>query len=250
MKKQEPPDIQFPGYRTGIRWTGRMYRSSVIRSHRGVVERALKIRPMYEGQREILQMVRARFGELHQPIKPDLVGLWHDEAVLPAGPGPAPGDGLMLPQVRRSGEFVQDQPWLVPSVRTLIEWELRVVGRASAPPMLESSGLELADIWESLCAWATPLRRDRPGRYRLARRGAEALFGEYPWFSEWIDAAKGELPEPVRRALEGRRDVILDYARDTNCSCGPCRSRRAEVAEATRRFEARFDPRTAPTLPG
>lgn len=240
MKQEKPPSVQFPGYRTGVRWTGSRYRSSVISSHRVVLNRVLSERPMYPEQRKILLMVSERLGPLRTPIKPDLIGMWHDEQDPPAGAGPSLGDGLMLPQIRRSGEFIQDQPWLVPSVRILIEWELRAVGRKGRPPMLEAGGLTVEGIWEALCAWASPLRRDRPGRYRLARRGAEALFGQYPWHLEWIDAARGELPGEVRLAMESRRDVILDYARDTNCYCHACRSRREEVAAATKRFDAHY----------
>ena len=139
---------------------------------------------------------------------------------------------------------MQAQPWLVPSVELLVEWELRSIGRLPVRQLLVAQGASLEEVWKPLCAWAAPRRRDRQGRFRLARRAAELLLGTYPWDAEWTEG-EGDLPTDVREALEREPDVILDYARDTGCHCHSCVSRRKEVAAAKERFDAKYSQKPA-----
>lgn len=219
-------------------WTGDRCRASVIRGHRKSVENALAKYSLSYAQRAILQAVSARLGLTGEPIQPDVIGMEPDDEPMPAGPPPPVGPGE-FPNVRRSGEFIQAQPWLVSSVETLIEWELRSLGRPRVRQLSVAQGARLDELWEPLCAWAAPLRRDRQGRFRLARRAAEFLLGQYPWDAEWAEGA-GSLPTEIREALERKWEIILDYARDTGCMCHACVSRREEVAAATKRFVAKY----------
>ena len=218
------------------------YRVNVIWAHRLCLEKALAKHMLSEVQRGILQAVSARIGLRGAPIQPDVIGKAPDREPLPAGPPPPIGPGDKSEDVRRirsSGEFMQAQPWLVPSVELLVEWELRSMGRVPVRQLPVAQGASLEELWKPLCAWAAPLRRDRPGRFRLARRAAEFLLGTYPWDAEWTEG-EGDLQTEVREALERESKVILDYARDTKCHCHACVSRREEVAAAKERFVARY----------
>ena len=219
-------------------WTGDRYRACVITAHRTCLKNALAKCPLSEDQRRILQAVSDRIGLHGEPIQPDVIGTEPDREPLPAGPPPPIGPGKFA-NVRRSGEFMQAQPWLVPSVELLVEWELRSIGRLPVRQLPVAQGASLADLWKPLCAWAAPLRRDRQGRFRLARRAAEYLLGTYPWDAEWTEG-EGDLPTEVREALERESNVILDYARDTGCHCHACVSRREEVAAAKESFVAKY----------
>lgn len=219
---------------------GAYYRKCVIRGHRVCVAYALAEYELSDEQREITQRMSDRLGLKGEPVQPDLIGMEADTEPLPVGPPPPIGDGSRFPSIRRSAEFLQAQPWLVPSVERLCEWELRSIGRPRVRQLKVTGRVVLSEIWEPLCAWAKPLRRDKPGQFRLARRAAEYLVGDYPWDAEWNDEASGVLPEEIREALEREAKVILDYARDTGCKCSACVSRREEVATATRRFKERY----------
>ena len=133
------------------------------------------------------------------PIAPDVIGMAPDPEPLPSGLPPPIGSGE-LPGVRRSGEFMQAQPWLNRSLEMLIEWELRSIGRRPVRQLHVARGASLEELWEPLCAWAAPLRRDRPGRFRLARRAAEFLLGTYPWDVRWAEGGS-DLPAEVRGAI-------------------------------------------------
>ena len=211
-------------------------RKRVIHGHRASVGNALAKYELSDEQREIMQLMSDRLGLKGEPIQPDLISMEKDTEPLPIGPPPPIGDRLRFPNIRKSAEFLQAQPWLVPSVERLCEWELRSTGRPRVRQLKVTERVGLSEIWEPLCAWAKPLRRDKPGRFRLARRAAEYLIGDYPWDAEWIDEASGVLPKEIRGALERTANVILDYAPDTGCNCSACVSRRKEVATATRRF--------------
>lgn len=221
-------------------WTGDRYRKSVITAHRTCLKNALATYALSEDQRRIMQAVSDRIGLHGEGFQPDVIGTAPDREQPPAGPPPPIGPGK-LANVRRSGEFMQAQPWLVPSVELLVEWELRSIGRLPVRQLVVAQGASLEDLWKPLCAWAaTPgLRRDRQGRFRLARRAAEYLLGTYPWDEEWTEG-EGDLPTEVREALERESNVILDYARDTGCRCHACVSRREEVAAAKEKFAATY----------
>ncbi len=221
------------------------YRHCVISAHRTCIKNALAKYFLSEDQQGILQAVSARIGLTGEPILADVIGKELDREPLPAGPPPPIGPGdLCTKNIRRSGEFMQAQPWLVPSVELLVEWELRSIGRLPVRQLLVAQGASLEEVWKPLCAWAAPLRRDRQGRFRLARRAAELLLGTYPWDAEWTEG-EGDLPTDVREALEREPDVILDYARDTGCHCHSCVSRRKEVAAAKERFDAKYSQKPA-----
>ena len=220
------------------KWYGENCRKRVIHGHRRSVAYALAEYELSDAQREIIQRMSDRLGLKGEPIHRDLIGMGADTEPWPVGPPPPIGDGRS-PSTRRSAEFLQAQPWLVPSVERLCEWELRSIGRPRVRPLKVTGRVVLSEIWDSLCAWAEPLRRDKPGRFRLARRAAEYLVGDYPWDAKWIDEASGVLPKEIREALEREAKVILDYAPDNGCKCCACVSRRKEVATATRRFNER-----------
>ena len=224
--------------------TGGDYRYRVIQAHRTCIKNALAKYFLSEDQQGILQAVSARIGLTGEPFLADVIGKEPDREPLPAGPPPPIGPGDKFANVRSSGEFMQAQPWLVPSVELLVEWELRSIGRLPVRQLLVAQDASLEEIWKPLCAWATPLRRDRQGRFRLARRAAELLLGTYPWDAEWTEG-EGDLPTDVREALEREPDVILDYARDTGCHCHSCVSRRKEVAAAKERFDAKYSQKPA-----
>ena len=219
-------------------WTGDRYRKSVITAHRTCLKNALATYALSEDQRNILQAVSDRIGLHGEPIQPDVIGTAPDRGPKPAGPPPKIGSGTFA-NIRRSGEFMQAQPWLVPSVELLVEWELRSIGRVPVRQLPVAQGASLEDLWKPLCAWAAPRRRDRQGRFRLARRAAEYLLGTYPWAAEWTEG-EGDLPTEVRDALERESNVILDYARDTGCRCHACVDRREEVAAAKEKFAATY----------
>ena len=220
------------------------YRHCVISAHRTCIKNALAKYFLSEDQQGILQAVSARIGLTGEPFLADVIGKESDREPLPAGPPPPIGPGDKFANVRSSGEFMQAQPWLVPSVELLVEWELRSIGRLPVRQLLVAQGASLEEVWKPLCAWAAPLRRDRQGRFRLARRAAELLLGTYPWDAEWTEG-EGDLPTDVREALERKPDVILDYARDTGCHCHSCVSRRKEVAAAKERFDAKYSQKPA-----
>ena len=220
------------------------YRHCVISAHRTCIKNALAKYFLSEDQQGILQAVSARIGLTGEPFLADVIGKEPDREPLPAGPPPPIGPGDKFANVRRSGEFMQAQPWLVPSVELLVEWELRSIGRLPVRQLLVAQGASLEELWKPLCAWAAPLRRDRQGRFRLARRAAEFLLGTYPWDAEWTEG-EGDLPTEVREALERESNVILDYARDTGCHCHSCVSRRKEVAAAKERFDAKYSQKPA-----
>lgn len=211
-------------------------RKYVIRGHRTSVEHALAQYELSAEQREILQRMSNRLGRTGEPIQPDLIGMEADTEPLPVGPPPAISDRQRFPNTRRSAEFLQAQPWLVPSVELLCEWELRSIGRPRVRHLKVTGGVGLSEIWEPLCAWAKPLRRDRPGQFRLVRRAAEYLVGDYPWDAKWINEASGVLPDEIRAVLGREAKVLLDYAPDNGCNCHACVSRRKEVATATLLF--------------
>ena len=215
---------------------GAYCRKHVIRGHRTSVEYALSKHELSAEQREILQRMSNRLGLTGEPIQPDLIGMEADTEPLPVGPPPAISARLQFPNTRRSAEFLQAQPWLVPSVERLCEWELRSIGRPRVRQLKITGGVGLSEIWEPLCAWAKPLRRDRPGQFRLVRRAAEYLVGDYPWDAKWIDEASGVLPDEIRAVLGREAKVLLDYAPDNGCNCHACVSRRKEVATATLLF--------------
>ncbi len=222
------------------------YRHCVISAHRTCIKNALAKYFLSEDQQGILQAVSARIGLTGEPILADVIGKELDREPLPAGPPPPIGPGdLCTKNIRRSGEFMQAQPWLVPSVELLVEWELRSIGRPAGRPQQVARDYPLRELWAPLCAWATRLRRDRQGRFRLARRAVEFLLGYYPWDSEWIEGGEGDLPTEIRESLEKRSTVILDYARDTKCHCHSCVSRRKEVAAAKERFDAKYSQKPA-----
>lgn len=217
-------------------WTGDRCRKSVITGHRTCLKNALATYALSEDQRRILQAVSDRIGLHGEGFQPDVIGTAPDREPRPAGLPPQIGPGTFA-NIRRSGEFMQAQPWLVRSVELLVEWELRSIGRLPVRQLLVAQGASLEELWKPLCAWAAPLRRDRQGWFRLARRAAEYLLGTYPWDAEWTED-EGDLPTEVREALERESNVILDYARDTGCHCGACVSRRREVAVAREQFPA------------
>ena len=217
-------------------WTGDRYRKSVITAHRTCLKNALATDALSEDQRRILQAVSDRIGLHGEGFQPDVIGTAPDREPRPAGPPPQIGRG-MFANIRRSGEFMQAQPWLVPSVELMVEWELRSIGRLRVRQLPVARGASLEELWKPLCAWAAPLRRDEPGQFRLARRAAEFLLGTYPWDVKWTEG-EGDLPTEVREALERESNVILDYARDTGCRCHACVSRRREVAVAREQFPA------------
>lgn len=219
--------------------TGANCRKRVIHGHRFSVAGALAEYELSDEQREIIQRMSDRLGLKGEPVQPDLIGMEADTEPLPVGPPPSVGDGRR-PSTRDSAEFLQAQPWLVPSVERLCEWELRSIGRPRVRQQKVTGRVVVSEIWESLCAWARPLRRDKPGRFRLARRAVEYLVGDYPWDAKWIDEASGVLPKEIREALEREAGVILDYAPDHGCTCAACVCRREEVATATRRFKERY----------
>ena len=132
--------------------------------------------------------------------------------------------------LRRSVEFLESQPWLPDSVRHLAEAVLQAIGRSPVRP------LGRVAPWPALCAWAAPLRRDEPGRLRMARRGVELLTGTWPWGTAWVDVSQ-PAPAWVDAALGRDRRVMLDYAPLTKCGCDACVSRRLEVAEARQRYQ-------------
>ena len=226
----------------GRRWTGPRYRASVISAHRTCLDNSL-MKELPLELREIVQRMSDRIGVTGDPVQPDMLGLKADPDPLPEGPAPKIGPGTIFPNIRRSAEFLQAQPWLVPSVEMLCEWELRTLGRPKIKPLRVADGAALSDIWQPLCAWAAPLRRDRQGRFRLARRAAEYLLGVYPWDAGWIEGATEHLPKEIRETLERKAEVWLDYARDTGCHCRPCISRREEVAAAKKEFVANYGQR-------
>lgn len=218
--------------------TGNQYRASVIHGHRACVKHALASVALSDAQRLALQAVSGRIGLQGEPVSPDVIGMERDPKPLPLGPPPPIGAGE-LTGVRRSGEFVQAQPWLAPSLDLLIEWELRSIGRRPVRQLRVARGASLEELWKPLCTWAAPLRRDHPGRFRLARRAAEFLLGAYPWDALWAEG-KSDLPAEVRVAIERHPKVILDYPIDTGCNCHACVDSREEVAAAKATFTAKY----------
>ena len=152
---------------------------------------------------------------------------------LPVGTAPLPNTR----SIRRSMEFLESQPWLPMSVRTLVEDVLQAIGRPPVRPLLARLPEPQHETWAELCAWANPQRRDLPGRLRMARRAFELLTGSWPWRSRWVDSTR-QPSAWVDKLLHRERRVMLDYAPITKCSCEACGRRRVEIADARRRFDA------------
>ncbi len=141
--------------------------------------------------------------------------------------------------LRQSVEFLESQPWLPDSARSLAESMLKAIGRPRVNPLVDSLPEPWPTSWASLCSWACPQRRDLPGRLRLARRGIEILTGNWPWGiawaepmhppASWVDVLLGTEPR-----------VVLDYAPLTQCSCESCVNRRSEIETARMRIGIDF----------
>ena len=138
--------------------------------------------------------------------------------------------------LRQSVEFLESQPWLPKSARSITESVLQAIGRPPVRAIVESLPEPESSAWVSLCAWTKPERRDCPGRLRMARRAVELLTGSWPWSSEWVEPTRPPAAW-VDEKLGLERGVVLDYAPLTKCSCEACASRREEIATARRRFD-------------
>ena len=219
--------------------TGRQYRASVIRGSRMALANALKLTPPADLKAATSELLK-RLGSEGR-VEDDVLG-WAPDDWAPVlleirtGEADRAYDGL-----RQSIEFLESQPWLPTSARSITETVLQAIGRPPVRAMVDSLPEPKTSAWESLCAWANPQRRDHPGRLRMARRAVELLTGSWPWGSGWVEPTRP--PTTWVDELLGRdAGVVLDYAPLTDCSCEACVSRREEIENARRRFLRRLTP--------
>ena len=216
--------------------TGRACRASVINGTRRALAFALK-RTISADLRVATNELRRRLGAAGR-VQDDVLGcapdLW-DPVPLEIRTG---GDDPANAGLRRSIEFLESQPWLPASARSITESVLQAIGRPPVGALVDSLPKTDASTWESLCIWATPQRRDYPGRLRMARRALELLTGSWPWGSHWVETTQPSADwVDVLLCQEAR--VVLDYAPLTKCPCQSCVRRRIEIENARHSFFTR-----------
>ena len=214
--------------------TGRQFRASVISGTRRALKDTLKHTLSADLKVAANELLR-RLGSEGR-VEDDVLGWAPDDwtpVLLEVRTGEADPANHGF---RQSVEFLESQPWLPASARSITESVLQAIGRPPVRALVESLPEPESSAWESLCAWAKPQRRDCPGRVRMARRAVELLTGSWPWGLDWVEPTHP--PAAWVDELLGReRRVVLDYAPLTKCPCEACASRREEIKDARRRFD-------------
>ena len=214
--------------------SGKACRAAVIRGARSAIKFALE-HTLPADLKAALCELRRRVGE-SGPVPDDVLGLAPDSVepvLLEIGTGEYDRANADL---RRSMEFLESQPWLPASARSITESVLQAIGRRPVGALVDSlPETDTTLAWESICGWVGPQRRDCAGRLRMARRAWELLTGSWPWDLHWVETQRPTAAW-VGDLLGRDARVVLDYAPLTKCPCPACVSRRKEREAAHKKF--------------
>ena len=213
--------------------SGRACRARVIGGTRSAIKFALERTPPADLKAALCEL-RRRIGE-SGPVEDDVLG-WAPDRWEPVTLETRTGeyDRRANADLRNSIEFMESQPWLPASARTITESVLQAIGRPSVDALVASLPEPEDLAWESICGWVRRKRRDDPGRLRMARRARELLTGSWPWSSRWVETQRSAAW--VNDLLGREKRVVLDYAPITKCTCPACVSRREEIENARNKF--------------
>lgn len=213
--------------------SGRACRTRVIVGARSSIKSALNCN-LPEDLRAALCELRRRVGE-SGTVQDDVLGLAPDSVEpVPLEIRTGEYDSANY-NLRKSIEFLESQPWLPASARTITECVLQAIGRRPVDALMDRLPESDALAWESICGWVRDKRRDCPGRLRMARRAWELLTGYWPWDLHWVETQRPAAAW-VGDLLGRDARVVLDYAPLTKCPCPACVSRRKERENAHKKF--------------